>query len=114
MIHRRGFATVQASRAPFGGALLGRPMSLMDELRYRADAAAEVLSRARVLGEAQWLETSAEQSRMLVSLIDALKPSGRLLVQVIAAISFAKFTGTDKRGLMDSLSSSAVAPKATK
>ena len=72
------------------------------------------LSKARAVSEAHWLETSAEQSRRLLALIDAVKPGGRLLVQVIAAISGASFTDTDKRGLVDSLSSSAVAPKATK
>jgi len=112
MIHRRGFAAVQASRAPFGGALLGRPMS--HELRCRADAVAAVLSSARALGDAQWIEASADQSRRLVSLIDAVKPSGWLLVSVTQAISIANFTDTDKQGLLDSLASSALAPKASK
>ena len=112
----RGFATVQASRAPFGCALLGRPMSLLqiDELRCRANAAAAVLSSARVLGDAQWINVSVDQSRRLVSLIDAVKPSGPLLVDVIQAITIANFTDTDRRGLMESLSSSALAPKPTK
>ena len=116
MNHRRGFATVQASRAPFGCALLGRPMSLLQihELRSRANAAAAVLSSARVLGDAQWINVSLDQSRRLVSLIDAVKPSGPLLVDVIQAISIANFTDTDRRGLLESLSSSALAPKPTK
>ena len=103
-------------RAPFGSALLGRPMSavLRDELLNRAVAADDVLSHARGVSEAYWLETSAEQSRRLKALIDAVRPCGRLLVQVISAINGANFIGADKSALIDSLSSSAAAPQPAK
>ena len=93
--------------------MLGRPMSAR-ELLDRAEAADGVLSLARGVSETHWLETSAEQSRRLLSLIDVVKPDGRLLVRVIAAISGASFAGADKSVLMESLSSSAVATKSAK
>ena len=66
---------------------------LSNELLNRAVVADALLETARGVNETILVETSAEQSSRLLSLIDVVKPDGRFWVRVTAAISGAKSTG---------------------